>query len=77
MIDIPIDPHETLCPFIQDIFEWDDDKLELIAGMATDITDDSFHIRIIKSSIHFIQHKKGGRLITIQEERGDESFVVI
>lgn len=59
MIDIPIDAHETLCPFIQDVFEGDDDELELIVGVATDITDDSFHICIIKSSIHFIQYKKG------------------
>lgn len=59
MIDIPIDPHETLCTFIQDVFEGDDDELELIVGMASDITDDSFHICIIKSSIYFIQHEKG------------------
>jgi hypothetical protein len=61
---IPVDSHQRMRPLIQGSFERDDDELESIRAMLTDISGHFGDVGIVQRCVHFVQDEEGRWLET-------------
>ena len=55
---ITVDAYKTFSLLIQHALQRDNDELELITGMFTNISCNLGNVGVIKSCVHFVQYKK-------------------